>query len=453
MPGRIDFTLGFNAGKAVKATSGSAYRIYIFGNFSGLSALPWPQRKIRRIDIDNYEQLMALILPTLQIGPGIALNFETLEDFHPDVWLHKIKLLADLLALKKQLANPNTAEQAAAKIQAYLPAADAGNIAASPAPQATESQEAMIERLLGKKPLDMHVATDTLHGLINSVVSPHVTRDSAPQHRALIEVIDTALTQLVKTLLHQPDFQNLEALWRATIGLLQEESADQQQIFLLDINQAELLAELKNGGITETLRQHIQSGDGEQQVLLVGDYSISDSADDRELLSLCSRLAHACDAYFLGGAGPSLISAVLEHSRDWDEYRRKIQADRVILAYPRVLMRLPYGKQRDPLEAFAFEECPHAPQPHELLWGNPAFPCARVLLKPRQDQTSRDQYFIADVPAFSYEQDGEPKLQPGTEVVLNESQMNALLSQGIVPVIGFHQRQGIRLPGLATLSD
>jgi len=451
MAGRIDFTMGFNTEKAAKAGNGdSSYRVYIFGNFSGAAA-PWEQSKIRRIDVDNFEQVMAQILPTLEVNPGITLQFASLDDFHPDAWLEKIKLLADLRALKSELGNPATAAQAAAKIQAFFPAVTASEPAA-PA-QETESQDDMLERLLGKKPEGAVAAADSLDSLLKRIVEPHVAKDVNPQHRALIDLIDAATAQLVKALLHRRDFQALEALWRATDGLVHEEAANAQQLYLLDISQAQLLAELKKGGesVVQRLQQHIQTGDGEQDALFVADYLFSDNAEDKALLSFCADLATKCGAGFLAGAGNGLVVGALQNAPNWLAYRREIQADSVILTYPRVLMRLPYGSKRDPLQTFAFEECDTVPQTNELLWGNPAFLAARVLLRAAQDQTTAEQFFFADVPAFSYELDGEQVLQPATEMVLNEAQANNLLAQNIMPVIGYRQRQGLRLLGLETL--
>ncbi|WP_020482506.1 type VI secretion system contractile sheath domain-containing protein [Methylomonas sp. MK1] len=451
MSGRIDFTMGFNAGNAARAGNGdSSYRVYVFGNFSGASA-PWEQSKIRKIDVDNFEQVMAQILPTLEVSPGTTLQFSTLEDFHPDAWLGKIKLLADLRTLKSELGNPNTAAQAVAKIQAFFP----GVTASEPAvPELeTESQDDMLERLLGKKPEGTVPASDSLDSLLKQIVEPHVARDANPQHRVLIDLIDAATSQFVKALLHRQDFQALEALWLATDGLVHEEAADAQQLYLLDISQAQLLAELEKGSdsVVQRLQQHMQTGDGEQDVLFVADYVFSDNAEDKALLGFCAELAAKCGAGFLAGAGNGLVVEALQNAADWLAYRQQIQADSVILTYPRVLMRLPYGSKREPLESFAFEECATVPQNDELLWGNPAFLPARVLLRAAQDQTTAEQFFFADAPAFSYELDGEQLLQPATEVVLNEAQANNLLAQNIMPVIGYRQRQGLRLLGLETL--
>jgi type VI secretion system protein ImpC len=459
MPGRIEFTMGFNTQKAAFKEDGDrGFRIYILGNFSGRSDLAWEQRKIRRITIDSFDSVMTQIMPSLEISPGAILRFETLDDFHPDAWLKRVPILADLLQLKKELSNPSTASQAAAKIRAFLPA-DTKNETAIQQQEATESQEEMLERLLGRKPERATGGTDAMDKYIDQVVSPHVTKDAEPRHQALIKVIDTTISQFLLTVLHRPDFQALEALWRASEALVNEESTDQQNFFLVDISQAELLAEHGKGSraVEQTLLQHVRSGDGEQDIVLIGDYCFSDSADDRALLIFCSRLAQACGADFLGAAGHALIENTIfgeaENLGNWEQYLKQICADRIVLAYPRYLQRLPYGAKREPIEALAFEECPDVPRNDELLWGNPAFLCARILIRNRQEQQADESCFLEDIPAFAFDQDGEQVLQPGTEIVLNEAQANALVSQGVTPLLGFRQRQGVRLLPITTLSE
>ena len=403
MPGRIDFTMGFNTHKtAQKPDSRSSYRIYIVGNFSGQTADSWEQRNIRKIDADNVEQTMAHIMPMLEIGSGLRLSFKTLEDFHPDAWFGKVQLLADLQQLKRQLSNPQTAAQAAANIQAYFPS-QTQNDTPVQRQEATESQEDMLERLLGKKPEKTSDTPDSVDQLIQHIVSPYVTKDADPRHQALMQVIDVTIGQFLRTLLHGQDFQNLEALWKATAALVNEESADEQSIFLVDISQAELLIELgkDSHAFEQKLLKHVQSGDGEQDILLISDYRFADSAEDRELLKYFSRLANTIGGYFLGGAKPELVENVVsgtsKNVQNWTQYLNEINTDKVILAYPRYLIRLPYGKKRDPIDAFEFEECSNIPQSDELLWGSPVFLCARVLMKTSQGQAIEDAFFFSDI--------------------------------------------------------
>nr|WP_305908989.1 type VI secretion system contractile sheath large subunit [Methylomarinum sp. Ch1-1]MDP4521858.1 type VI secretion system contractile sheath large subunit [Methylomarinum sp. Ch1-1] len=43
--------------------------------------------------------------------------------------------------------------------------------------------------------------------------------------------IDAISSELLRTLLHRQDFQRLEALWRATEGLINEEGGDEHDFF------------------------------------------------------------------------------------------------------------------------------------------------------------------------------------------------------------------------------
>lgn len=458
MSGRIDFTLDFNRLKAgYERSKDSPYRIYVLGNFSGQTGVSWEQRKIVSIDIDSFDQVMSRIQPTLETEAGFRLAFETLDDFHPDVWLQRVPILADLLTLKQQLSNPRTAAQAAAKIKAFLPESTNDNAVQPQAP--SETQAEMLERLLGKRPEPTSGESDAVQRLVEQMVSPFVSKAAEPQHQTLIDIIDATVSEYLRMLLHRPDFQALESLWRATAALVSEESADEQLFFLIDIDQSALLTELRSGRqvFEQQLLAHIQSGDDEQDVLLLGAFAFSDSADDSDLLGLCSCLATSCKAYFLGSAGPTLIENVIfaafDNAQKWNHYLKQVRADSVILAYPRYLSRLPYGNKRDPLETIAFEECSATPESGELLWGNPAFLCVRVLIRNTQEQKMADPFFFRDMPSFTFDKEGAQVLQPGAEFVMTEKQANALLSQGIMPVIAYHQRQGVRLLALSTLSS
>nr|WP_305908990.1 type VI secretion system contractile sheath large subunit [Methylomarinum sp. Ch1-1]MDP4521859.1 type VI secretion system contractile sheath large subunit [Methylomarinum sp. Ch1-1] len=196
----------------------------------------------------------------------------------------------------------------------------------------------------------------------------------------------------------------------------------------------------KGSAFEQRLLQHAHSIADYGDILLVGDHYFSDSEDDQDLMQYCSRLAKACAGSYLGSTAPSLLDLAIAT----DPEIKPVGAKDVLLSCPRYLLRLPYGDKREPLDTFSFEECPNLPQTHELLWGNPAFLCARVLIR-NQLKQEEARFYFDDIPAFSFEQDGEPRLQPGTERVLTENQINALLSQGIIALIGFHRRPGVRL--------
>lgn len=444
MSGRIEFTLGLNAGGAAeRRRSAQGYRIYVLGNFSGSGAGSWRQRKIRGIDVDNFDNMMADIAPILTVA-NTALTFRSPDDFHPDHWLEKIPLLAELRQLRAALNDPARAEQAAARIRAYLPAQQAPDTAPRSEPAATESNDDLLLRLLGKKPeAPVNGASDTVTAWIDSLVAPHVVKDSLPEHRALIGVIDTVTTQLLRAALHQADFQALEALWLATAALVNEEQADRHRLYLVDISRAEYAAAIRDPGgeFEQRLLEHIRAGDGEQEVLLVADWLLG--VDD-DSLAASGRLAQACGARFFAGVDQASSTAAPAAQ---GERLGSAAAGHQVLAYPRYLQRLPYGGKRDPLQSLAFEECPDQPSGTDLLWASPAFICVRALIADSLQAASFD-----DTPAFSFDRDGEQVLQPGVETVLSEAEANALLARGITPVLGGRHRRGIRLIAVSTLN-
>lgn len=442
MSGRIDFTMDFNKSAGAQPRKPDrSFRFYILGNFSGRSDTPWAQRRIRAIDSDCFDRVMADIAPVFRLDSHLQLRFEALEDFHPDAWLDKVKLIADLRVLRRQLSNPVTAAQAAAKIQAFFPSEQA---AAEPG-AATESQDDMLERLLGKKPEKSYDEPDAVERLLKQVVTPYVTKNAEPRYQHWVDVIDAAIGQILRAVLHSADFQHLESLWRAAQLLVNEEFADAHGFYLLDISQSELVAERKTGGsaLAEKILQHIQKGDGGQDVVMIGNFRVTDSADDRELLFYCSRLAQQCGGRFFCDVDQGFIQQTL---RIEPERRPEFSADSLLLVYPRYLLRLPYGQKRDPIDALKFEECSEVPRPDELLWGCAAMLLARGLIRSSTEYTN-EAWFFNDIPAFSYEEEGEQVLQPGTEAVLTEAQANELLALGIIPLIGYRQRRGVRLLG------
>ncbi|GAB4267673.1 MAG: hypothetical protein Kow0065_18220 [Methylomicrobium sp.] len=457
MSGRIDFTMRFGKHDAPfgqKRSDQNGYRIYLIGDFSGRSVSFSDSCKIRSIDIDNFDRVFADVGPVLAMDSGDGLHFASIDEFHPDAWFKKIPMLSDLLQLKKELQDPRTAAQAAAKIGAFG-RAEAEHGREQPA-EATENRDAMFERLLGKKSEPRPIEVDTVDKLIAQVVAPHIVKPIEPEQRALIEVVDATLSQLLRALLHRPDFQALEALWRAADSLINnEEASDEQQFFLVDVGRQALLDDLERNSqaFKQKLLDHLQTGDREQEVLLIGDYRFSESAEDATLLRFFGDLAKAGQGCFLGSAGGSLIDTLHSGQSAFRvRYLEGVDTERVILAFPRYLARLPYGEKREPIESLAFEECAEIPERHELLWGNPAFLCARTLIRGRAGYNNEDSVFIGDIPVFSFVQDGETVLQPSTERVLSETQFDALLSQGITPVMGFRQRQGARIPVITTLA-
>jgi type VI secretion system protein ImpC len=146
-----------------------------------------------------------------------------------------------------------------------------------------------------------------------------------------------------------------------------------------------------------------------------------------------------------------------EAAQSWDALRRLSQANWLALALPRFLLRLPYGKQTESTEAFAFEEFPAEPHHEDYLWGNPALACAYLLgeaftesgwnLRPGEINE------ITGLPAHVYRRDGELHLKPCAEALLTEHAAEGILDQGLMPLLSVKGSDSVRLVRFQSIAD
>lgn len=437
MTGRIEFNLGWNRPTSRRIEDGDGRCIYLLGRYSGRSGAGRPIV----IDLDNFDQVLAELAPTVTVTGGQTLPFAELDDFHPDRWLKRIALLADLSELKTRLNNPATAELASAAIRQYLPIAPAVTPPPATAPTGGESDDETLRRLLGRSSEAASVPTDKLTGWLDGLVAPHVSRATLPEHTALADLIDAVVGQYLRGVLHAPAFQDMEALWRATRNLVGAAAEGEHRLFLIDADPAAF-----DAATAAAIVEHARRREDDRSSMVLIDHRFGLGDADRALLAAYADLAASLDGCAIGGIAADWAEAALtRHAPSLD-----IAANRIVLAYPRYLMRLPYGAKRDPLESLAFEECALPPAVEELLWGNPAFLCAQALLKANPEP---EDLAFPEIPVFAYSEQGETVLQAGAETVLSESQIQALLASGITPVLGFRQRPGVRLLAIVALAD
>jgi type VI secretion system protein ImpC len=119
------------------------------------------------------------------------------------------------------------------------------------------------------------------------------------------------------------------------------------------------------------------------------------------------------------------------------------------LALPRFLLRLPYGKETDSTETFAFEEMPSPPEHERYLWGHPALACAYLLGEAftRAGWQMRPG-MVADIdglPLHVYRDGPEKQLKPCAEVLLTEDAAELLLERGFMPLISFRGTDRVRV--------
>jgi type VI secretion system protein ImpC len=205
----------------------------------------------------------------------------------------------------------------------------------------------------------------------------------------------------------------------------------------------------------------------------VGNYTFDNSLEDAELLGRIAKIAAQAGAPFLAAASPQILGCVslaaTPDPDDWSEstdpqaleawkaLRQLPEASYLGLALPRFLLRLPYGRETEPIGPFAFEEMEETRAHTDYLWGNPAFACAYLLA----EAFSQDGWNlhagviqeIAGLPLHIYRKDGESLMKPCAEALLMERAAERLLDHGLMPLLSFQGSDLIRLARFQSLAS
>jgi type VI secretion system protein ImpC len=447
MAGRtsFEFELG-TAPKRPRPDDESAMRILVLGDFSAHGQRGIEERRdlARRepaeIDVDNFDRVMARIAPRLLLGRDqpVALEFATLDDFHPDA-LYRLALFEGFREARSRVQNSATF-----------------------AGVAVQDAEAFA-RLVGGTPSAMaqrpHASGVEAHvqALIREAVAPHIVPDAPPHQALYVAAVDAAIGAQMRAILQEPRFKALEALWRGLYWLASNLETDEQlKLCILDVSRAEPLAD------PEAAQAVIKSSG--PWSLIVGQYSFGPAGEDLELLAHLGAVASHAGAPFLAAAESGLVGcssiAATPDPRDWrpppaaaaerwNALRKSAVAPWIGLTLPRMLLRLPYGKSSDPVESFPFEELAPRREHGSYLWGNGALACAlligRAFASRGWEMEPGDELEVEDLPAHVYDDGGGKRLQPCGETALVDRAAEAILSAGLMPLLSHLGRNAVRL--------
>ena len=373
------------------------FHILILGDFSGRQnrglLAPLAGRRPVLVDRDTLDYVLSSVNAELKL-PDHLLKFREMEDFHPD-------------RLPRHPEQPDKPAE-----QFSLPDPSRGSL------------------------LDQILADSG-----DVPVEPVARADPRQNERE-----QSAAAVAMRAILHHPDFQALEAAWRAVRMLVRGLDTDRDlKLYLFDATLEELAAD--PAGTTRVLTVRKQPW-----AVIAGNYIFGQTSTDAHMLSLLARLARRVDAPFLAEALPPSDEAAPE----WAAFRRSFEAQWIGLALPRFLLRLPYGKETSTVESFDFEEMPESVH-QQYLWGNPAFCCAYLLaqsfLKEGWSMRPGTVRRIDGLPLHVYREDDESQLKPCAEILMTEKLADSLLAQGIMPLASLKEQDAILLVRFQSVAD
>jgi type VI secretion system protein ImpC len=340
----------------------------------------------------------------------------------------------------------------------------------------------MVEQTEGRAAEDVpSKRPDEFTTLVSKIVAPHVVAKADPRQAELVALVDKVTSAQMAALLHIPDFQALEAAWRAVFFLVRNIETDNKlKLFLIDVSKEELAEDLlqaRNLNSTGVYRLLVEKTVGtpgaEPWAVIAGNFSFGPSLDDIELLGRMAKVAGRAGAPFIAGASPRLLGcdSVLElpeprrwksqmsgeTAARWHSLRNSFEARFVGLALPRFLLRLPYGRETEPTELFQFEEVPE-PSAHEnYLWGNAAFGCTLLLAQSFSEEGWELQpgtiSEIGGLPVYTYTVEGEPKILPCAEVLMTQTAAEEMMEEGIMPLASLKDQPTVRLVRFQAIAE
>jgi type VI secretion system protein ImpC len=239
---------------------------------------------------------------------------------------------------------------------------------------------------------------------------------AAPQQQANPSR-EASRSDRMRAVLHDARFREVEAAWRGLDMAVRQADDQEARIHIAQLSRQEMAEDLGQSTDLRSTRM-FSLLHGREWRGVFGLYSFDGDAASIELLGRLALLAAYAHAPFIAEGSPDM-------GPHWEELRLIPETGSIGLALPRVLLRLPYGPGTNTVESFPFEDSAH-------LWGNPALACLSILSNGGEE--------ISGLP------------MPCAEVALTESQVHALLDNGLIPLVSFQDSDRLRLAGLRAVN-
>jgi type VI secretion system protein ImpC len=294
-----------------------------------------------------------------------------------------------------------------------------------------------------------------------------VSKDVEAMINARVAQIDHLLSIQLNEILHYPQLQKLEATWRGLKYLIsQSETSVMLKIRIMNVSKKELLRDLQRASefdqsalFKKVYEEEFGIFGGEPFAALIGDYEFSKQPEDLELLEKVAQVAAAAHAPFLTAASSQLLNmesfTQLDQPRDvarifdtteyakWKSFRQSDDSRYVGLCVPHVLMRLPYGRDTVPVDAFTYEEGVDGTDHTKYLWGNAAYAMAARLTNAfalygwcAAIRGVEGGGLVEGLPAHTFRTDeGDVALKCPTEIAITDRREKELADQGLVPLV------------------
>jgi type VI secretion system protein ImpC len=291
-----------------------------------------------------------------------------------------------------------------------------------------------------------------------------ISDDVAAAINTRIAQVDKMISSQLSAILHNPEFQQLEAAWRGLHQLVKNtETGTSMKLRLLNVTKKELLTDLEKATefdqsvlFKKVYEEEYGTFGGHPFSCLIGDFEFGRHPQDVHMLEMLSGVAAAAHTPFIAGASPKLFDLEsftdLAVPRDlaknfetsdlikWQSFRDTEDSRYVALTLPRVLVRLPYGPETIPVDGIDFREDVNGKDHSKYLWGNSAYALGQRITDAfaQYGWTAAIRGYegggkVESLPAHNYTtSDGDRTLKCPTEIAITDRREKELSDLGFI---------------------
>jgi type VI secretion system protein ImpC len=278
----------------------------------------------------------------------------------------------------------------------------------------------------------------------------------------MVAELDRKISAQVDHIIHAPQFQELEAVWRG-IKLLVDRTDFREniKIEIVSIRKEELLEDFEIAPeVTQSgLYKHVYAAGygqfgGEPVGVMVGLYDFGPSVSDMKLLQYCASVGAMAHAPFLSSVSARFFgvdtfpevaeikefSSIFEGPKyaKWRGLRESEDARYIGLTAPRFLLRSPYDPEDNPVRGFQYREKVEGNHGN-YLWGNTA-----LLLAERIHESFAKYRWcpniigpqsggaVNDLPGHVFESFGHLEQKIPTEVLITDRREFEMAEEGFI---------------------
>jgi type VI secretion system protein ImpC len=313
------------------------------------------------------------------------------------------------------------------------------------------------------------LAKDYFRQFLDQLVKPGqtVSKDVESSVKHWIAKIDQKLSAQLDEVIHDSAFQKLEGTWRGLHYLVhQSETGESLKVRVLNVSKKELFKDLERAAEFDQSalfkriyeEEYGQLG-GTPYGMLVGDYEFGRTAEDIGLLKMLSGVAAASHAPFVSNASSKMFNmnsyTEMPNPRDlakifegaeyapWRSFRESDDSRYVALTMPRVLARLPYGRDFKTVSEFNYEEAVDGKEHDKYSWMGAAWAYASRITDAfaQYGWMARTRGVegggkVDGLPVHTFPtDDGDVAMKVPTEVAISDRREYELSNLGFLPLL------------------